>query len=506
MIDARAAWNEMVTAALVGLERVPAPEPSCEGLLGDTLQRVDEPSPERRFLAVASAMSVYQSAGRGPASLVEAVPDPCDLDDLPLPGPDSRYYLAAMLRGGAYGDPLPEWLAALSARGKRVPEESLTSLLEFAKANTALWDAVAIAMGKRGAWLAAQNPEWSYVLSGEPDTVWQTGARAERLRLLKQMRTSEPDRARELLMSTWAEETPEDRAAFVEAMEIGLSMADDPFLEGALDDKRKEVRRAAADLLARLPDSRLSQRMIERVRPLISFSAGKKRFMLGGIKPRLEVTLPSQCAKDMDRDGIDSKPQFGMGQKASLLMQMIGAVPLSYWTAVWETTPAGVIAAALGNEWKQAILTGFAQAVHRQKSVEWAEELLALSIGPGDSIHYAPAYIVDAIATDRLEAIAISWLGTDRAVTLLANCKHKWSPALSRAALPLLKRCASGSGPMREQDSWILVSCSCNISPTVYAEAASSLPSAARPDSAWSTAVDHFLDTLKFRHDMLEAI
>ena len=44
-------------------------------------------------------------------------------------------------------------------------------------------------------------------------------------------------------------------------------MDDEPFLESALDDRSREVRQQAADLLTRLPDSRLALRMAERAGP-----------------------------------------------------------------------------------------------------------------------------------------------------------------------------------------------------------------------------------------------
>ena len=165
-------------------------------------------------------------------------------------------------------------------------------------------------LGERGRWLAAQNPEWSWVTgtSGEGDNVWETGDRAARLAYLRKVRETQPGRARELLISTWKVEPAEDRAAFIAVLETGLSQDDEAFLEAALDDKRKEVRRKAAALLARIPGSALVTRMTERTLPLLRFTSPES----GGVmklkksKPAaLEVTLPAECDKAMQRDGGD---------------------------------------------------------------------------------------------------------------------------------------------------------------------------------------------------------
>ena len=60
--------------------------------------------------------------------------------------------------------------------------------------------------------------------------------------------------------STFKDETWEDREAFVQRFAAGLSDADEPFLEAVLDDSRKAVRVAAAELLRRLPRSAYAQR------------------------------------------------------------------------------------------------------------------------------------------------------------------------------------------------------------------------------------------------------
>src|SRR5262249_7482507 len=154
---------------------------------------------------------------------------------------------------------------------KRAPEELLPSLFELGRMRGELRETILPVLGARGRWLAAQNPGWEYAAGKSDETVWETGSREQRLAFLAGLRKRGAAQARELLASTWAQESPKDRADFLAALENGLSLDDEAFLESALDDRRKEVRRAAADLLARLPESGLCQRMFERARPLLTF-------------------------------------------------------------------------------------------------------------------------------------------------------------------------------------------------------------------------------------------
>lgn len=504
MSDTKYLWDRLVTAALVGLEREPMPNIPSEGAIAEVLNRIDDETPERRFLVTAAALSVYRSAGRVPSLTPASVVEPCDLDDLPLPGPNSMQHLVLMLRG-EYQDLLAEWLMAVAARGKRIREDALPTLLDWAKGKPELWDAVRGALGKRGQWLAAQNPEWNSALANRSESDWQTGSRAERLALLHRLRITEPDRARELVESTWAEETPDDRAAFVKSLLAGLSMGDEPFLESALDDKRKEVRRAASDLLARLPDSRLCGRMIDRLRPLITFYSGQKsRFLVGGRKACFDITLPTVCDKEMDRDGIDPKPRMGMGEKAWWLSQMIGTVAPDYWSTAWQTRREEIVEAAMANEWKMELLEGFALAARRHGDSAWLEILIPIALDPPKDSWFDLTLLMQALPADRIESIVTPLLRSKHAIALINHCNHGYSHDFSREVLRVLARCIAGNGT--DMQWWTFVPFANHISISVYQEAVSSLPSAAKEGTQWSGQVEKFLNILKFRHDMLEAI
>jgi hypothetical protein len=90
--------------------------------------------------------------------------------------------------------------------------------------------------------------------------VWRTGRLPERRAYLARLREADPDAARDLLADGWAKETGADRGQLISVLERGLSLADEEFLDAALDDRHGTVRAAARRLLGRLPGTAFSQR------------------------------------------------------------------------------------------------------------------------------------------------------------------------------------------------------------------------------------------------------
>ena len=249
-----------MTAALVGTERQAVAVPVGDGALGALLARVAAAEPDAALLRVGAVLALYERAGWVPPTDPTPGPEAAPPDTQPRVNARAGQHLATML-SGQYDAVLGEWLAAAGTGGWRVPEELLPDLLELGRANPTLRSALGPVLGERGRWLAAQNPDWAYVSTREAveaaldiDTLWVTNVRGMRLSLLGQLRAADPDGARERVAGTWGEESAEDRVSFLAAFRTGLSMSDEPFLEAALDDRRKEVRLAAADLLARLPE------------------------------------------------------------------------------------------------------------------------------------------------------------------------------------------------------------------------------------------------------------
>lgn len=375
-------WQELLSTALVGTGRSkPANLSTGSGL--DSLWETLEADLEGTLLAKAVGLYLFRQSGAKPATTQLSGPLPAQADPRKRLSRRSQGHLKRMLRGDLR-EVLPEFLAAVYRADLAIPPSLLPALLDCPN-NPEQQLAVALVLGPRGQWLAKQNPEWDWVGSNHstPEQDWETGSGLQRIEALRQLRQTDPQKALGLLKSSWPSETPENRAEFLGSLETSLSIADEEFLETILDDKRKEVRKAAADLLARLPQSRLVARMTERVKALVHLEIPKPKGLIGRLVGTtgplsLQVNFPESCDKAMQRDGIEQKNvPYGMGEKTWWLVQMVGMVPLKHWGL-----PADWIAAVNGES--SALLGAWSEAAVRYGDTEWAEALLEHALVSGN--------------------------------------------------------------------------------------------------------------------------
>ncbi|MFK4034711.1 DUF5691 domain-containing protein [Nonomuraea wenchangensis] len=328
-------WEELTSAALVGTDRRP-----YHGVL----------------LEDAAVEVARLRAGRRLGPL--APPEPAPGEDRPAVGRRAAERLARIL-GGEHERLLPEWLAAAAATGCRVPPRMLPDLLDRGRRDGSIRAHLGVLAGRRGRWLAGLNPAWAYLLGEPTGETWELGGPADRRAHLRELRAADPGAARLLLESTWERETPDDRAEFVALLADGLSMADEPFLESALDDRRREVRQSAANLLTRLPTSRMARRMAERLRACVTVTGDL-----------IVIEAPQACDKAMERDGIRPKPPRGLGERAWWLQQLISRAPL----AAWGHPPERLLAMRVP-DWDAEVRTAWVRAAVLQRDPEWARAM-----------------------------------------------------------------------------------------------------------------------------------
>jgi hypothetical protein len=343
----------------------------------------------RALLDAAATALIYRRAGTTPATGVAPVPAAPPETGTPLPAPAGERLLRILADGGVPGgaqvaqELLAQWLDAAARRGGFVPPEALPALLDAGRRNGAIRPALGRVAGRRGAWLAAMRADWRWLLDEAPATpadAWETGSSGERLAYLTSLRRTDPPAALALLERTWAGESSDDRARFLAALDIGLSTGDDAFLDRALDDRRREVREAALDLLRRLPGSSLRRRMAERARAAVHL----ERRALG--RNRILVDPPEDLDDALRRDGVAATPARGMGIGAWLLEEVVAGAPLDAWIPGFGRDLEAVVDLIRGHDWETPLLHGLAKAAIAQHDPAWATALVrhdGRGSGPG---------------------------------------------------------------------------------------------------------------------------
>jgi hypothetical protein len=428
-------WQDLSSAALLGALRRPLRAGALAGLPG-RLQQALQPRPgedgEGLLLRAAALVAVHRRAGQLPPLGQPAWLTPAPADDWPRCSRRAGACLERILAAGQAAL-LREWIGLAAAKRRRVREEQLPALLQQQKAILPLRAELLPALGERGRWLAALNPDWSAFRWFQDERAWREGTRKERLACLDDLRASDPGQACALLESSWAEESPADRQAFLQALANGLSMADEPFLESTLDDRRADVRQAAAALLARLPQARLVQRMAGRARRLLVW----KNRLLRGV---LEARLPERCEADMLRDGIAPKPPADspLGERAWWLAQIIAAVPPGAWTGAWNRRPPALLEAAAKTEWCDALLYGWTEAALRHADADWLDALFVFETRRADPRRAFELFSrLPEASRDREMAALLRGgpsLSYDQPASIwLLACRFPWSKPLTQA-------------------------------------------------------------------------
>jgi hypothetical protein len=365
-------WQDLVTASLIGTERSAVPLVAVPGVPTPA----DAPADPAAILLDRAALLTVARRGGRQAEQAEPLP-PAEPDPAPAVGRAAARRLARML-SGEHPDVLAEWLAAVVARGRRAPAALLPALLDRARRSAAvdpeLRRLAAEAGGSRARWLAGFNPDWKFVTAhARPgDDAWRLGGKGQRRGYLAGLRARDPGAARDLIAQSWAAASPDERVMFLKTMTGGLSLADEPLLEAALDDPNAWVRKMAAEVLSALPGSALGRRMADR-------ALGCLRLHEGTRGTRLVATPPAQCDAAMRRDGIAPGPSATSSHPAGparLMAEVLARTPLRTWTDGFGRPPEQILALPSGG-WAPVLLAGWSQAAMDQRDQDWMTALVS---------------------------------------------------------------------------------------------------------------------------------
>ncbi len=524
-------WEALATAALLGTERrpfeLPPPGDNSLGAMLANLHQASATNPEHTLLSAVAALTLYRRAGSLPTNDPSPLPGSCLPETLASCSPRTASHLHTML-AGEYSAALSEWLEEAARRGKFVPPDQLPLLLSIGQTQPGYRQYILPVIGNRGRWLASMytlNDQWAYVRDSAtleaPDEdstrdVWETGSQQARQALLQNLRASQPDHARRMLKSVWQQESAPSRAAFLQVLRTGLTIADEPFLESALDDQGKDVRATAADLLANLPGSRFMRRMIDGVAPLLSLKRGKQGKLFGATnKLTIEVATTQEYTPAMKRDSIEQKPGTGnFGERTYWLLQQLSRIPPRTWVERWEAPTQEIIAAAFQTkEWKNLLIQAWILATVRHNDQAWADAFL--SYGLAKLSEYAPDSLVRILPAERRDDLVKTTLNAhpealytdDMPLSILWTLRKPWPDEVCRAVLTSMSHHIKASPRQGNwQVSQSIATFAYSMTPDILPEAESILTTTDQTPKNLKEAVDDFRQTLQFRKDMLQAL
>ncbi|MEO1260660.1 MAG: DUF5691 domain-containing protein [Bacteroidota bacterium] len=356
-------FKELARIALLGTENTVFPDDLLRELEAKGLD-VKEEKP----LLLAKAAALYaqiKKAGFTLKDFTGKLPEAVKEEDENSCSFKSVRHLQLIL-DGKYKTVFPEFLHHLLENGKHLPTELLPSLMGRSDVDE-WWPLIELTLSPNGKWLLSQHPEWRLRLQAPTDINWETALKPQRTQLLKSLRINEPEKALELLESTWESEQPRDKKSFLKELMTGLSPADELFLEKAINDKRKEVRKEAAELLAKLPLSDYAERMFQRAVEMMHYQKGRWHFK-----------MPDEPDKAAIKDGIlKIDLSWKGGAKAGHLGQIFSKIPPSRWELHFEAEPLEVLQMFNKTDWSNVLLRATANAAVFQEDEKWIGAILA---------------------------------------------------------------------------------------------------------------------------------
>lgn len=511
-------WDDLVTAALLGVARRPVDPATLPGEVGRLAAGLPEGDASGRLLDAAALLTVARRAGRVPVVAGEA-PSTAPPESAEPASAAAGARLAELLaRTDAVAGPLrEEWLGLATARGLRVPPALLPRLLDWAGARGERGEVsrdraerLAPVLGERGRWLARRRPDWSAVVAGDaPATAdaWTHGTPAERRTWLRELRHRDAAAARSLLLGTdpgaWR---GDERAELYGVLADHLSPEDEAVLERALDDSRQDVRTGAAAMLRRLPGSAFAARAAARVVPLVRVERRRLRRVL-------VVGLP-----DLDEHHRDDRalpaPPAGTGERAWLLRHLVLATPLTAWQEALGLSPDELVGLPVADDLAATVRAGWLGAARAQGDPTWARALMRDADGgervallpvlePQERARYVAAAL-DALAPGTAGAAGTSRGALTHVDALLSTCPRPWPPDLTDAVVRWL-------GRERSTDAWhadwTLRTVATRLPTGPRTEQAVRDAGLARtPDDPWRARVLTVADTLQYRRHLDEEL
>jgi hypothetical protein len=498
--------DELLQAALAGASRNGAEAPRAES-------PADALGEEMGLLLRAGLRDAYRRAGYVPSTAPEPFPPAPDIPETICPLVLEPALREMLERNAALPSAPREALHALRRRGWMLPR----NVLVLALSSRIERGELVPVLGARGRWLAGLNPDWQRVLSGERplnpqeiQRIWTEGAKGERAALIRRLREHDAAAARERVTAGFAAEPADLRQELVRALEVNLSSADEPFLEGALDDRSKGVRRVAAQLLACLPESAFVGRMVVRARELVA----RRRL-------RCDISLlpAPDPPDDWLRDGVGIGVPGATDRGLALTVQVLASMPAAVMARALDVSVEEVLAAAdrydatpLIDSWARNASPEERDALLPLLWDRWWAKPLQRSASEETLVLLARMMPAGVLRQRMVRLLGEPPSGAERFVVLVLNeMGEPWPADVSHAGLDLVRRwLARTLRRDRNAGDWVQIvrPLAAQTAPSTIGDALELLAAIERAKvlPIWTYEVRQAADTLRLRRRFWDAM
>ncbi len=495
--------EELVRQGLMGTDRTRASARYDQ--LIETYGIQEEEDADRLLQAVATVHLLHKGAQEWARWEGEVPHAPKDMDGQPC-SQRSWLHLRAIL-DGHHAPALPEFLSLAQQYQRRLPPAALPTILDYALSDAAFRPQLKSLLGPRGWWLIGQHDKWAAMYPDQAKVEdWQVAPELEQPALLEHFREVSPVIARQQLQGIWQALTPKQKAKLLPALTVQLSTDDEDFLELCLDDKRKEVRVAAAEVLAQLPESKLVQRLFEQALGCLRIE-----------RKKLIVVLPDELPEASKRDGIyptGSKQPGGL--RLNWLMQILAKVPLQKWLDHWQIEARILLGAWWQSDDRYQIFSALGNSLLRYSHDEGLGALLEFWINKGEERlwnNVVAKQLLEQAPSALFNRLLVRWLEQQGAIvpaeTLpaywLQNGKQNWERSLSKIIIQGFQDQAGSAFAQHWQMyhyRGILEAAAYRTDPQLLEELRSTWSAGFGASGRWQPDIEKLLQTLRFRQMM----
>ena len=227
--------------------------------------------------------------------------------------------------------------------------------------------------GKRGEWLSRFNPAWQFPTTTDQYEIWQNGTGEERKNMIKELRSADPKKARELLAESWDKENGNTKTEFLKLFDGNTNTDDREWLESLLAEKSTKLRDEVLNLLKQLPGSSVTEGYWQIVQKAVTLKKGKA--LLGMMnKTSLIIEPPAHVDEAQYKTGIEklsNNKQFS--DEEYVIFQMMHFIPPDYWETHFGERPESIFLYFEKDKSGLKYLPALTSAIVRFKNRQWAE-------------------------------------------------------------------------------------------------------------------------------------